>query len=135
MKPAGCSFLFDMTRWDFPRKPDGTLTTQVRATSLLRGQSTHIPGPQAMKAWGIWTPASRGQPHADLEPSRCLGVSDGHLWPVSSAHDIIFSGFIASLGGKEVFSFPSANSSQSANRHRDGLWSGLRSSMEMKFGK
>lgn len=35
-----------------------------------------------------------------------MGVSDGHLWPVSSAHDIIFIVFMASLGGKEVFSSP-----------------------------
>lgn len=29
IKPAGCSFLCDMTRWNFPQKPHGTLGTQV----------------------------------------------------------------------------------------------------------
>lgn len=42
----------------------------------------------------------------NVQASCCMGLSDGHLWPVSSAHDIIFTVFIASLGGKEVFSFP-----------------------------
>lgn len=71
--------------------------------SSLPKESTRIPAHQAC---GIWIPTSQGQPHADLKPSCCLGVSDGRLWPVSSAHDIICIVFIASLGGKEVFSSP-----------------------------